>query len=141
MQWLLTFSLLAAVGPLGAQSAAQPPVLLSLSLGDTASRVHPGQSLVLHHRVVGTAPSHYRVSTRADFAGAVWLPYSVPLRWEARAGTSTPCPDRVPGALARVHLQVRAVLGQDVRVVDGQRSLVPVTVESNVLVDSTCVTS
>jgi hypothetical protein len=41
----------------------------------------------------------------------------------------------------RVHLQVRAVLGQEVRVVDGQRSFVPVTVESNVLADSTCVVS
>lgn len=141
MHWLSGFTLMAMVGPLGAQSTAQPPVLLAFSLGDSVHRAHAGQSLPLHHRVVGTAPSHYRVSTRADFAGAPWLPYTPPLRWDARPVGALPCPARTNGSLVRVHLQVRAVLGQDVRVIDGQRSLVPVTVESNVLADSTCVAS
>lgn len=141
MHWLFRLMFLAVVGPLGAQSSAQPPVLLSFSLGDSASRTRVGQTLALHHRIVGTPPSHYRVSPRADFAGASWLPYGQQLHWDAQPAGTMPCPDRASGSLVRVHLQVRAVLGQDVRVVAGQRVLVPLTVESNVLADSTCVVS
>ena len=141
MHWLFGFTFMAVVGPLGAQATAQPPVLLAFSLGDSAGRTPLGQALALHHRVVGTPPSHYRVSPRADFAGAPWLPYASQLRWDAKPLGHLPCAERTSGSLVRVHLQVRAILGQDVRVVDGQRSLVPVTVESNVLVDSTCVVS
>jgi hypothetical protein len=39
----------------------------------------------------------------------------------------------------RLYFQVRAVLGQDIRVIQGQRVLVPTTSESNVLSGELCV--
>ena len=130
----------AASGQRG-RGGEQPPVLTAFSINagaDTVSAAAP--TLALTHTVVGTHPTDYRVSHRADFADARWLPYAPALvlrEWDDTAGE--PC--RGPGAAHRVtlYLQVRASVGEEVRIVDGQRQLVPARVESNVLRATICV--
>ncbi len=125
---------------LAQQSGRQPPVLTVFAINDGFDEVSSNApTLLLSHTVVGVHPSEYRVSRRADFAQAQWLPYEgrPTLRdWFDAAGDSC---DR----LGRTHtvtlfFQVRAVIGEDVRIVNGQRQLLPVRVESNVLRDTIC---
>ncbi|MBL0169920.1 MAG: hypothetical protein IPP90_04175 [Gemmatimonadaceae bacterium] len=117
----------------------QPPVLTVFALNDGAATSSPDATIVLSHTVVGTVPTSYRVSSRADFAGAAWLPYTRRPELVNVAGLSTLGCD-VPGSVRRLRLflQVRSTLGDEVRIVNGQRSLTPVVAESNVLADSIC---
>jgi hypothetical protein len=121
-------------------SAPQPPVLTSFSINsgaDTVSAIAP--TVMLVHTVVGTPPSEYRVSRRADFVGAPWVSY-VPTPairdWYDAAGEA--CGPRHDSHRVTLYLQVRANLGEEMRIVDGQRQLVPARVESNVLRASIC---
>ena len=129
------------VGTTGEQRAVrQPPVITRFALDDGASSIAGDAPVVLAHSVVGATPTAFRVSARGDFAGAMWRPYrSRPTleRWEA---LTTPGCD-VDGTSAKLKLffQVRATLGDSVHIVDGRRSLVPISVESNVFADSICV--
>ena len=131
-------------GVLGAQTglaaAPQPPVLTVFSINggaDTVSAAVPSVALV--HTVVGARPSEYRISRRADFAGAPWLPY-VPTPavrdWYDAGGE--PCAAARGSRRVTLYLQVRSNLGEEVRIVDGQRQLVPARVESNVLRATIC---
>ena len=123
-----------------AQPARQPPVLTAFGINGGADWV-PSQepALTLDHTVVGVAPSEYRVSHRADFADARWLPY-VPrptfTQWFVADGKS--CDGASPSREITLFLQVRAVIGEEMRVIAGQRQLLPVRVESNVLRDVIC---
>ena len=124
--------------------APQPPVLTAFSINagaDTVSAAAPTVSLM--HTVVGTTPNEYRVSRRADFAGAPWRPYApTPAIRDWYDATGEPC-GGVGGARRESHqvtlyLQVRANVGEEVRIIDGQRQLVPARVESNVLRATIC---
>jgi hypothetical protein len=112
-------------------------VLIEFTLNGGDSTMTAGSLVVLTHRVVGTAPTHYRVAERADFQGVSWATYETPLRW-AGSPTSGACENRT-GIRLTLFLQVRVMLGEEVRIVQGRRTMVPVTVESNVLADSICV--
>lgn len=96
-------------------------------------------SLVLTHRTVGTRPSEYRVSVRADFAGAPWVAYvdapTLP-NWYRADGEA--CGASRTSRRVTFFFQVRATIGEEVRIADGQRQLVPSRVESNVLRDDIC---
>jgi len=128
-----------AQGRAGGSATGQPPVLTAFSINggpDTVSATEPRVTLV--HTVVGAHPSEYRVSHRADFAGATWQPYAgAPIIGNWYDGSGEGC------GVARSHrvtlyLQVRATIGEEVRIVDGQRQLVPARVESNVLRATIC---
>ena len=118
----------------------QPPVLTAFAINSGADTVSAAVSVVrLDHTVVGTRPSEYRVSHRADFAGAAWLPYvaAPTLRdWYDAAGEW--CDATHTARRIVLHLQVRASVGEEVKIVDGQRQLVPARVESNVLRATVC---
>jgi hypothetical protein len=118
----------------------QPPVLTAFSINAGADSVSMTETSVsLAHTIVGTRPSQYRVSHRADFAGARWEPYSPTLSlrdWYDPAGP--PCNSDRATHRVTLYLQVRATLGEELRVVDGQRQLMPARVESNVLRASVC---
>lgn len=124
----------------GTGSSQQPPVLTAFTINvgaDTVSSAVP--TVALTHTVVGATPSEYRVSHRADFAGGSWLPYASPLilrDWYDGAGE--PCLPAGPSHRVTLYLQVRATVGEEVRIVDGQRQLVPARVESNVLRATIC---
>jgi len=122
------------------RAPAQAPVLTAFSISggtDTVSDSEP--SIALVHTIVGTRPTEYRVSHRADFAGSRWEAYSGTLAlrdWYDRSG---PACNAIPSShRVTLYLQVRATLGEEVRVVDGQRQLVPARVESNVLRATVC---
>jgi hypothetical protein len=120
--------------------ASQPPVITVFALDNGAAVAARDTPMILAHTVVGAAPTEYRVSSRGDFAGATWQPYLVAAtlaRWDAL--TTPGCDVEGTTARLRLFLQVRTTLGDDVRIVNGQRTLVPVTVESNVVTDSICV--
>lgn len=125
---------------LGAQAVPQPPVLTAFSINggaDTVSAAAPIVTLV--HTVVGTAPTEYRVSRRSDFAGASWVPYAPTLAirdWYDATGEA--CAPGRRSHRVTLYLQVRANVGEEVRIVDGQRQLVPARVESNVLRATIC---
>jgi hypothetical protein len=117
----------------------QPPVLTAFQLNDGAPAAKATEVLVAAHQAVGAAPSEYRISPRADFAGAPWLPYVPRPRLEGWDRHATPGCEAPPGSRRlRVYLQVRSHVGDEVRIVNGQRVLVPSMVESNVLLDSIC---
>jgi len=122
------------------RAAEQPPVLTSFAINGGSDSVAISETAVaLTHSIVGTRPSEYRVSHRADFAGARWEPYaaSISMRdWYDGAGPA--CDASRPSHRVTLFLQVRATLGEEVRVVDGQRQLVPARVESNVLRATVC---
>jgi hypothetical protein len=118
---------------------AQPPVIVSFAINDNARAVRRGQPLLLSHRTVGARPTHYRVSPRADFAGAPWLSYDQQPKWQGALEPGTPCVGRTAGVALKLFLQVRIELGQEVKIRDGQRALVPAAIDSNVQVDSICV--
>jgi hypothetical protein len=107
---------------------------------DSVSSTNP--SVTLTHAVVGERPSEYRVSHRADFAGAQWIPYATPLsirNWYDRSAAACTA-SQAPPVSRRVtlYLQVRAKVGEELRIADGQRQLVPSHVESNVLRATIC---
>ena len=125
---------------LGQRPKEQPPVLTAFSINggvDTVLATDPSVALV--HTVVGARPSEYRVSRRADFSGARWEPYTAPLSirdWYDPAGPA--CSSNRQSHRVTLYFQVRATLGEEVRVVDGQRQIVPARVESNVLRATVC---
>src|SRR5437868_4171337 len=112
----------------------QPPVITAFSINAGADSVSATDAAVsLTHTVVGARPSEYRVSHRADFAGARWMPYASLLTipdWYDRSGAA--CVALHPSHRVTLFFQVRANVGEEVRIVDGQRQLVPASVESNV---------
>ena len=122
------------------RAAQRPPVLTTFALNDGAASTPANTPVVLAHTVVGARPSDYRVSPRADFAGAPWLAYaSRPMLGNIDILSSAGCDIAGTTRRLRLYLQVRAVLGDEVRIVNGQRTLQPVVAESNVLADSICV--
>jgi hypothetical protein len=132
---------LVALHPAGAQRAGgQPPALTLFAINGGADTVPAGEpSLLLTHRTVGARPSEYHVSTRADFAGAPWLAYmDAPTlsNWYRADGEA--CDATRNSHRVTLFFQVRATVGEEVRVSDGQRQLVPSRVESNVLCDAIC---
>lgn len=131
----------AAAPPIASQDRPRhPPVILAFAISDSLATVAAGAPVPLVHRVVGTRPTHYRVSQRTDFAGAAWLPYREQPVWQAaRSGPGASCPGRPGGVVVRLYFQVRTVLGHEVRIVDGHRVLTPMTAESNVQTDTVCV--
>ena len=126
-------------GPEG-RPTAQPPVLTHFVVNAGADTVSSGSATVsLDHTVVVTRPTEYRVSHRADFSGAAWVPYATvaTLRdWYDASGPA--CDPKRPSHRVTFYLQVRASVGEEVRIVDGQRQLVPARVESNVLRATIC---
>jgi hypothetical protein len=118
----------------GQGARQQPPVITAFTINAGADSVSAGDAAVsLTHTVVGARPSEYRVSHRADFAGARWIPYAAPLTirdWYDGSGAT--CVASRPSHRVTLFLQVRANVGEEVRIVDGQRQLVPASVESNV---------
>ena len=124
----------------GQTARQQPPVLTAFSINAGADSVSALDEVVsLTHTVVGTRPAEYRVSHRADFAGAKWVAYSPSptIRdWYDASGASCTATGR--SHRVTLYLQVRANVGEELRVVDGQRHLVPASVESNVLRATIC---
>jgi hypothetical protein len=120
--------------------APQPPVLTAFRINGSADTVSATAATVaLVHTLVGTTPTEYRVSRRSDFAGARWLPYTSVLAirdWFDETGEA--CGQRRGSHRVTLYLQMRASVGEEVRIVDGQRQLVPARVESNVLRASIC---
>ena len=118
----------------------QPPVLTRFAINRGVDAVGVSATVVeLTHTAVGERPTQYRVSHRADFSGASWIPYDdVPMLrdWNDASGPS--CARSQDSHLVTLFFQVRTVTGADVRVVGGQRALVPTSVESNVMRDSIC---
>jgi hypothetical protein len=139
--FLLTLGMVWATPIVRAQSRGeQPPVLTAFMINGGAVAVTASDEFItLAHTVVGRRPTEYRVSQRADFVGAVWLPYVEAPRLKDWLGTSRDACE-APHASRRVTLffQVRATTGDELRVVDGQRTLVAASVESNVLRDNIC---
>jgi hypothetical protein len=124
-----------------AQSAAeQPPVLIAFAINGGAATAATSEEFVsLGHTAVGRRPSEYRVSHRADFAGAAWLPYTEsPKLKEWLGASSDACDTPRPSRRVTLFFQVRVTTGAELRVVDGQRALVAASVESNVLRDVIC---
>src|SRR5689334_4976209 len=111
----------------GHVTPSQPPVLIRFVINRGADTASASSAQVeLSHSVVGERPTHYRVSPRADFSGASWLPYVDMLtvkEWNHATGPSCDASHR--SHLVTLFLQVRVVTGADVRVIDGQRALVP----------------
>jgi hypothetical protein len=122
------------------QPARQPPVLTTFAINGGADGVSSLEPVVsLDHTVVGLTPSEYRVSHRADFADARWLPYVPrPTLSQWFDAESKSCDPATASHSITLFLQVRAVIGEEMRVVAGQRQLLPVRVESNVLRDVIC---
>lgn len=122
---------------------AQPPVIIAFAVHDSAATISRSVSeLHLAHRVTGLRPLEFRVSARADFAGALWQPYRADLRlsgWVAYVQTGMRCNNGMPGDRLTLFLQVRADIGSAVQIVNGQRAVVPQRVESNVVSDNICV--
>ena len=123
----------------------QPPVIIAFNINSgaaSASRSLPLLRLV--HELTGVHPYEYRVSARADFAGASWLPYSAALQlsgWTALIKPGAHCDGALVGQRLILFLQVRAEIGGAVRIVNGQRVVVPQKVESNVVSASVCATA
>lgn len=126
--------------------ADKPPVLTSFAINATgADTVSAAAAAVtLTHTVVGARPAEYRVSRRADFAAAVWRPYEASLAirdWYDAAGEPCASTSGLTGRRITLYLQVRAALGEEVRIVNDQRQLQPARVESNVLRATICAVS
>jgi hypothetical protein len=118
----------------------QPPVITAFAINGGSDTVSASAGTIsLAHTVVGARPSEYRVSHRADFAGSSWLAYTSSLvirDWYD--GTGVSCDRGQPSHRVTLYMQVRATVGEEVRIVDGQRQLVPARVESNVLRATIC---
>ena len=124
----------------GQGAKQQPPVLTAFSINAGTDSVSSHDvAVTLTHTVVGARPSEYRVSRRADFAGARWMPYTTPLSvrdWYDGSGPTCSTPQ--PSHRVTLYLQVRASVGEELRILEGQRRLVPANVESNVLRAAVC---
>jgi hypothetical protein len=142
LAWVLVGGPIAIAVPdaLAQTAIAQPPVLTAFSINGGATFVAAADTTIsLTHTVVGAPPKEYRASRRADFAGAPWLHYVArpTIRdWYDAAGE--PCDPKRPSHRVVYYLQVRTSLGEELKVADGQRRLVPARVESNVLRASIC---
>ncbi len=125
---------------LAQRSGGQPPVLTAFSINGGSDTVAASSTAIaLVHTTVGARPSEYRVSHRADFLGARWEPYAdTPMLRDWYEASGDPCDAARPSHRVTLYLQVRATLGEEVRIVDGQRQLQPARVESNVLKASIC---
>lgn len=126
-----------------ADALDKPPVLTAFTInaGNTDSVSASAPFITLVHSAVGTPPAEYRVSRRADFAGAGWMPYETTLilrDWYDAAGDACTPAAGLGGHRVTLYLQVRAALGEEVRIVNGQRQLQPARAESNVLRASIC---
>jgi hypothetical protein len=131
--------------PVRAQASAaappQPPVLTAFSINggaDTVSAAAPTVTLV--HTVVGTAPTGVPLSAVArTLSGRPGFP----MRRHRPFGdwydaTGEPCGPQRESHRVTLYLQVRATVGEEMRIIDGQRQLVPARVESNVLRATIC---
>jgi hypothetical protein len=120
--------------------ATQPPVVTSFSINGGADSVSASAPVVtLGYAVVGTQPSEYRVAHRADFEGVRWLPYTSTLQlrdWYDRTGDA--CDTSRSSHRVTLYFQVRSTIGEELRIVDGQRRLMPAHVESNVVRATIC---
>lgn len=129
----------------GQGAKQQPPVLTAFTINGGADTVSSSDALLtLTHTLVGAPPSEYRVSHRADFAGAPWTQYATPLsirNWYDESGTSCTTSTSHVSHRVTLYLQVRAKVGDELRIVDGQRQLVPSNIESNVLRATICANS
>jgi len=120
----------------------KPPVLTAFSINANTDTVSAAAAVVaLVHTAVGTPPAEYRVSHRADFAGAAWTPYE-PMPtirdWYDASGDACAAAPSLTGKRITFYFQVRAALGEEVRIVNGQRQLQPARAESNVLRATIC---
>lgn len=122
------------------RSGDQPPVLTAFAINAGTEIVDASEPYVsLAHTAVGARPSDYRVSHRADFVGAQWLPYQeTPTLQDWFKPSGDACDAGPASRRITLFFQVRATTGTEVRIIDGQRVLVPTRVESNVLRDSIC---
>jgi hypothetical protein len=131
------------IGALSATEHAPPPVVTSFDInGGAASIQASAPAIELHHVVAGMRPSQYRVSRHADFSDAAWQPYvDVPVMRDWFSALRGPCGESRDSHTIVLFFQVRADLGVQVQVLDGQRAVVPQRVESNVVRDSICALS
>jgi hypothetical protein len=144
--WALFIAGLLSCAPVlvsGQGAKQQPPVLTAFTINGGADTVSSSDaSLTLTHTLVGARPSEYRVSHRADFAGARWMAYTPPLSirnwYDGSGATCAALSTSHASHRVTLYLQVRAKVGDELRIVDGQRQLVPSNVESNVLRASIC---
>lgn len=116
----------------------QPPVLMTFALNNGAETTRAG-SLVLAHTIAGANPTDYRISSRSDFEAATWMPYETRLTTDSRHWRTGGRCEAAGFSRLLLFLQVRRRAGEEVRIVAGKRTLVPVWLESNVLADSICV--
>jgi hypothetical protein len=123
--------------------ATQPPVLTGFAINGGAETVVRSDEFVsLDHTVVGSRPSDYRVSHRADFSGAEWVPYtSAPRMKDWNAVPGDVCDANGTSRRITLFFQVRAPAGMEMRIVDGRRVMAPSRAESNVLRDTICARS
>jgi hypothetical protein len=125
-----------------ADAQDKPPVLTAFSINANSDTVSASAAFItLIHTAVGTPPAEYRVSHRADFAGATWTPYETrpAVRdWYDDAGDACTAGPSRTGKRVTLYFQVRAALGEEVRIVNGQRQLQPARAESNVLRATIC---
>lgn len=137
---LVVATSMSLVRAVDAQTGPQPPVLTAFTIDGGADTISAAAlTVTLVHTVVGTAPTELRVSRRADFAGAPWMPYApAPAIRDWYVATGEACGPGRGSHRVTLYLQVRASVGEEVRIVDGQRQLVPAQVESNVLRASIC---
>ena len=126
--------------PAAHQTAPQPPVLTHFAINRGADATADSAAFIeLTHTAVGERPTHYRVSHRADFSGAAWIAYAdVPTLKDWNETGGPPCDSSHRSHVITLFLQVRVVTGTEVRIVGGQRVLVPIAIESNVMRDSIC---
>ena len=117
----------------------QPPVLMSFALNDGAETATAGSALLLTHTIAGANPTDYRISSRSDFEGAMWMPYEKRISTDSRHWRTGGRCETAGFSRLLLFLQVRRRAGEDVRIVAGKRTLVPVWLESNVLADSICI--
>jgi hypothetical protein len=124
---------------LGQAPPHKPPVLTTFALDNGAATVKAGAALVLAHTVAGAVPTEYRISARGDFEGSTWMAYDTRLTTDSRQWRTTPGCESPGSSRLLLFLQVRRHAGEEVRIVAGKRTLVPVWLESNVLADSICI--
>lgn len=122
------------------EQSPEPPVLTSFTINKAAHTVSTSElTVLLTHTARGTRPTEYRVSHRADFLGASWLPYvDVPNMRDWFHASGSACDSTRASRLVTLFFQVRVTGGTEVRVAAGQRRVVSTAIESNVLRDDIC---
>lgn len=120
--------------------SSELPVLTSFTINKGADTVGASElTVLLAHIARGTRPTEYRVSHRADFAGASWLPYvDAPNMRDWFPASGSACDSSRASRLVTLFFQVRVTGGAEVRVAAGQRRVVSTAIESNVLRDDIC---